>query len=92
MKKDAEKATKEGTRPTMVWSILPYEGPGCRYDMDFLFPALFDRDQLYNLNTDIFMQKNLINIPENKAKLDELRIKMTELSKQIPHSFGEFRE
>jgi arylsulfatase A-like enzyme len=37
------------------------------------YPHYFDADQLYDLANDPYEQKNLVNLPENRAKLNEMQ-------------------
>jgi arylsulfatase A-like enzyme len=62
-----------------------------RYNSDKMFPGYFDRDQLYNLTEDPLEQRNLAGDPQYKAKLDEMKQRLREHLKPLPHSFGEFK-
>jgi len=61
-----------------------------RYHADTLYPAYFDRDQLYRLSTDQGEQVNLASDEEYEEKLMEMKQLLTEYLGEFPHSFGEF--
>ncbi len=63
-----------------------------RYHTDTLYPAYFDRDQLYRLSTDQGEQVNLANDEQHKDKLLEMKQVLTEYLCKFPHSFGEFNK
>ena len=55
-----------------------------------MYPGFWDADQLYNLNNDIFEQKNLADQEEEASKLEEMKAILTSYIDQLPHTFGEF--
>lgn len=84
---------KSGTRRHVGWSgrtTPAASGMGVRFNADQDFPCYFDADQLYDLGSDVFEQKNLYGNPEHEAKVAELKKKLDQHLKKLPHSFGEF--
>lgn len=67
------------------------DGRAVQYGVDELYPAYFDRDQLYDLRADPGEQRNLAADPEHATALEALRAALTEQSEKLPHTFGEFR-
>ena len=61
-----------------------------RYNADSLYPAYFDRDQLYNLSKDPGEQINLAGDQQYQDVLLEMKQILTEYLAEFPHSFGEF--
>ena len=84
---------KSGTRRHVGWSgrtTPAASGMGVRFNADQDFPHYFDPDQLYDLSSDVFEQNNVINNPENKQRLDELKKRLDQEIGNLPHAFGEF--
>jgi len=94
---DADAAEKEGRARLVDWSgnVNPHPGKrrgGVRYNADLHFPAYFDRDQLYDLETDPLEQTNLAAVPERAKTLQDLQRQLSDLLKPLPHTFGEFKK
>jgi len=62
-----------------------------RYNADKDFPGYFDDDQLYDLRNDPMEQVNLAGDEKYAGKLNEMKEKLREYSKNLPHAFGEFK-
>jgi arylsulfatase A-like enzyme len=60
-----------------------FGGPEC-------YPGYCDRDQLYRLDQDPSEQSNLAARPEHAQRLAILRQHLREVSRRLPHAFGEF--
>lgn len=56
------------------------------------YPAFFDADQLYNLETDPDEQNNLAYNPEYKEIVKEMKAELTVYLNQLPGGFAEFKE
>lgn len=54
------------------------------------FPGFFDRDQLYDLETDPGEQVNLAGREEFQAKLNDMKALLTRFVSALPGRFGEF--
>jgi len=63
-----------------------------RYGVARDYPGYYDSDQLYHLNMDPDEQENLAFDPRYLSKLNELKLKLKEFSRDLPHAFGEFKE
>ncbi len=90
---DAAAAAKGDGRRHVGWSgrtTNPASGLGIRFNADQDFPCYFDPDQLYDLGNDVFEQHNVINHPENKERVAQLKQKLDLYLKSLPHTFGEF--
>jgi len=61
-----------------------------RYHADQIYPAYFERDQLYFLKNDPNEQKNLFNTSGNQEIQKKMQGLLKEYVEQFPHSFGEF--
>ena len=61
-----------------------------RYGANIDFPNYFHRDQLYDLENDMFEQKNLACDPSFHEILEEMKDRLRRYSKTLPHAFGEF--
>jgi arylsulfatase A-like enzyme len=61
-----------------------------RYHADKIYPAYFDRDQLFYLAENKKEQVNLADNPAYKEKLEEMKGKLKAYVEDFPHSFGEF--
>jgi len=68
------------------------KGMRVRYNSNKVFPGYYDRDQLYDLAADPGEQKNLAADPAHAAVLAELKKKLADYSRNLPHTFGEFKE
>ncbi len=63
-----------------------------RYNSDKKFPAYYDFDQLYDLNTDPDEQKNLAENAKYAQVLTDMKKRLKKYSQDLPHHFGEFKE
>jgi len=96
IEQDAMAARREG-RPRLValdGVRNPHPGhmqEGIRYSALADFPHYFDRDQLYDLEADVFEQDNLAGDPSYRQVLFEHRDRLTSLLKPLPHTFAEFK-
>jgi len=61
-----------------------------RYHADTLYPACFDRDQLYHLEVDPDEQVNLAGNDQYQVKLLEMKQLLGEYISEFTHHFGEF--
>ena len=52
------------------------------------YPGYYDRDQLYNLEDDPTEQVNLANNPEYKAKLEEMKKALNQITGDLPGDFN----
>ena len=43
-----------------------------------------------HLDSDLYEQNNLINTPENKQKVSEMKAMLRSYVSDLPHAFGEF--
>ena len=57
---------------------------------DRTFPNYSDKDQLYNLKSDPYQQKNLYGNPEDAPKLKEMQQRLSAEMSGMPRHFGEF--
>ncbi len=74
MEQDKFDALKSNRPRTIGWDGGPSETPwGVRYGVDAEFPAYFDREQLYNLATDVFEQTNRVKEVQWAELLAEMR-------------------
>jgi arylsulfatase A-like enzyme len=55
------------------------------------FPNVMDKDQLYDLNADMFEQKNLAGDSRYAEILKEMRGYMSNAVADLPHNFSEFK-
>jgi len=55
------------------------------------FPNVLDEDQLYDLNTDMFEQKNLAGDSSYMEILQEMKEHMRRAVANLPHDFSEFK-
>jgi len=96
MEADAIRAEKEGTRRRVSWAgednAKQKFSKGVKNDSDRDFPGYFDPDQLYDLERDPFEQNNLVNNPEYKTVLAEMKETMESYLVTMPQEFGEFTE
>jgi arylsulfatase A-like enzyme len=60
------------------------------YGNEKMYPSYWDADQLYDLNNDLYEQKNLANNPEYAAQLKAMHKELHTIVKDLPHTFGEF--
>jgi arylsulfatase A-like enzyme len=67
-----------------------YVTEGIRYFALDDFPHYFDKDQLYDLSTDVFEQHNLIGDPSWRSITSEMQDRLRALLAPLPHAFGEF--
>jgi len=90
LQKDSSEAIKENRRRKVSWDGQNWNWPGVVYDNDRDFPYYFDKDQLYDLENDIFEQKNLAYLPEYKDILAEMKENLLKQMINYPFYFGEF--
>lgn len=62
-----------------------------RYNSDRYFPNYSDLDQLYNLDSDPYEQRNLAKRTGFEERLAAMKKLMAEKLRGMPHSFGEFK-
>ncbi len=92
MDEDAQKAEEETRRRVVSWNGRANwneHSDGVLFDADSLFPHYFDTDQLYDMENDIYEQRNLLS--ENPEVVEELRKILSEELESMPHTFGEFK-
>jgi len=89
-KQDSLAAIKENRRRKVSWDGQNWNWPGVVYDIDRDFPCYFDKDQLYDLQKDVFEQKNLAYLPEYQAVLAEMKNRLKKQMVNYPFKFGEF--
>lgn len=63
---------------------------GIWWNLDLLFPAYFDEDQLYNIEMDPMEQHNLASDPKNRTLLHSMQTTLSQELRKLPHPFGEF--
>ncbi len=63
-----------------------------RYGVVRDYPGYYDHDQLYHLTSDPAEQENLAFNPQYLYKLNEMKMKLKEFSRDLPHAFGEFKQ
>lgn len=73
MKQDSLDAVRENRRRKISWDGQNWNWKGVVYDLDRDFPFYFDKDQLYDLQNDVFEQKNLAYLPEYQSILLEMK-------------------
>ncbi|HWR51829.1 MAG TPA: sulfatase-like hydrolase/transferase, partial [Bryobacteraceae bacterium] len=86
MSGDAVKAQAEKRGRTVGWS-----GGTMQFNALVDFPGYFDADQLYDLESDLFEQKNLAGDSHHAAALAEMRRNLSRALAPLPHTFGEFK-
>jgi arylsulfatase A-like enzyme len=69
----------------------PLEKATHTYGADERYPAYFDRDQLYDLNSDPAERNNLAGDPAQQARLARMQDLLRGVSATLPHTFGEFK-
>ncbi|MFC1498127.1 sulfatase [Verrucomicrobiota bacterium] len=95
MEKEAMECASAGKKRRISWHGTENwhnDEEGVIYGADRDFPHYFDYDQLYNLENDIYEQKNLANEPEYSGILREMKKRLKDELKTLPHIFGEFKE
>lgn len=74
MEADRKKSQAENVPRTVGWDGGPSKTKwGIRYGADAEFPAYFDREQLYNLDSDVFEQTNLAKDVQWAEPLESMR-------------------
>jgi len=94
MEAEARESARTGKKRRIAWDGRENwmeRQPGVAYNADRDFPCYFDEDQLYNLEDDIYEQENLAYRAGYEAKLDEMKKRLKESMKTLPHTFGEFK-
>ncbi len=92
MEADARRAKEGNGRRVVSWNGRKNwneQSDGVLFDADTLFPHYFETDQLYDLENDIFEQRNVLS--ENPEKVKELQKLLSEDLESMPHTFGEFK-
>jgi len=74
------------------WAVKMDEKAHHTYDGEKLFPGYFDADQLYDLKDDSEEQVNLADDQKYKKKLEEMKRLLRDYSRDLPHTFGEFKQ
>ncbi len=87
MKEDAEKAAAEGRPRTVGWS-----GGRMHFNALIDFPGYFAPDQLYDLENDLYEQRNLAGDKRHAATLAAMRKSLSRALAPLPHTFGEFKK
>lgn len=64
---------------------------GVRYGVLYDFPNYFHHDQLYDLENDVFEQRNLACDPSFRGVLSEMKDRLRDHMQDLPHTFGEFK-
>jgi arylsulfatase A-like enzyme len=95
IEEDKKQAESEGRKRYVGWDgrrnpHAGFEKEGIRYFAAGEFPHYFDPDQLYDLESDVFEQNNLIHDPKHSVKAEQLKNLLKNKLKKLPHSFGEF--
>jgi hypothetical protein len=90
---DARKVAREGGYRRVDLAGRPswhdwQEGVVFNSNLDF--PHYFDDDQLYDLNNDIFEQDNLAGDSAHRQTLRDMKERIAEHLKPLPHTFGEW--
>ena len=86
MNADAEKARAESRARTVGWS-----GGTMHFNAPIDFPAYFAPDQLYDVENDLYEQRNLAGEKRHGATLEEMRGRLSQALAPLPHTFGEFK-
>ena len=60
------------------------------YQTEQMYPAYWDADQLYDLNTDLYEQQNLSEEPKHQSRLEQMQKHLDGVVAGLPHTFGEF--
>ena len=55
------------------------------------FPGYFAPDQLYDLENDLYEQRNLAGEKSHAATLAQMRRSLSRVLAPLPHTFGEFK-
>ena len=92
MEQEAAKCLKSGKKRRIAWDGRKNKYWGVRFNSDLDFPCYFDYDQLYDLEKDVYEQKNLAKDSTYNETLLHLKNLLKENLKSLPHSFGEFKE
>lgn len=80
---------KMKARPGEVfWTGLDHHN----YSNEEMYPAYWDADQLFDLNADLYEQKNLAENPEYAKQLKTMQKELSKYVTDLPHTFGEFGE
>ncbi len=80
-------AKKMEARPKEVfWTGVDHHN----YGNEKMYPSYWDADQMYDLNDDLYEQKNLVNNPEYAAQLKAMQAELSKMVGELPHMFGEF--
>ena len=88
MKEDAEHASATGQHRTIFWTGSTLHSFGNHRK----FPHYFDKDQLYDLENDLYARTNLANDPAYATVLAEQKERLSEFLESLTVTFGEFKE
>ncbi|MCK4921749.1 MAG: sulfatase-like hydrolase/transferase [Bacteroidales bacterium] len=84
-----EIAQSMAEQPKVVyWSGVDHHN----YNTEFMYKGYWDADQLYDLENDLYEQKNLMGNQGYKDMLIEMKSELASYVSKLPHSFGEFSE
>jgi len=94
MDAEARECAKSGKKRRIGWdgkeNTHNWED-GIRFGADLDFPDYFDYDQLYDLENDVYEQKNLAKDPKYAGELAQMKEMLKARLKGLPHTFGEFK-
>ena len=78
---------KMKARPYEVfWSGFDHHN----YQNENMYPSFWDADQLFDLNRDLYEQRNLAKDPAYGAQLKKMQGELSKYVESLPHTFGEF--
>jgi hypothetical protein len=78
---------KMKARPREVfWSGFDHHN----YQNENMYPSFWDADQLFDLNRDLYEQRNLAKDPAYGAQLKKMQGELSKYVESLPHTFGEF--
>ena len=70
----------------MFWTGVDHHN----YNTEEMYPAFWDADQLYDLNDDLYEQKNLVKNPKYNTIRRRMQQTLGNIVFTLPHTFGEF--
>ncbi|VGO13038.1 Choline-sulfatase [Pontiella desulfatans] len=82
---EVEKKMKERPRE-VFWTGVDHHN----YQNEQMYPSFWDADQLFDLNEDLYEQKNLAANPEYAAILKRKQMELEGFMSSLPHTFGEY--
>ena len=77
-------------QPHSHWGLPMDEKVHHTYNAEKHFPAYFAADQLYDLTQDPDEQRNLAADPAYSERLRGFQAQLAQISRRLPHRFGEF--